>query len=730
MTYKETAFKIGIKRSLRRVKCISYHNFEVDIRFLKAELRHRKCPSIIHSREGDILLCIPETCFDVLKELAQTVGSSDMSDHEVDEGMLGKLIHDSIRIELLNSGNFKILGSKIVNIGTLRNVIPRFFVRYDAYKTRLLKYKNSFYLGIDRSFKLEPTQEATLDSNPYLWLAVTSVKVRAGSNWRAFILTHNICDSSKLQQTKRLVEFLGLNPRNINWDGARLLEAQLHPLSYTLGYQLKRERLLSKDGTICLPDSILYPVASLENIKYIAEMLRPSWPGIKLTLAPKDRFREAEKFIKTLAGRDIDLHGLQFEISEEPLSVDDSLVKTTPRIWVRSANSDKQISETPSDRFDPKGKYAPLHGPSLSEIKIAVLGSGSLREKFGNSFWSFKNRLVSHLKAETKARILIEDIDYGNLEDEKTLRSVLSELAKKEFKVVIAPVTSDKEYALFETNAVRYKLIPQSLNLSKNLDRGDLSYRALPIARHIEYVLGYRLVRLQYPRALGNYSIVAVDATPVWFRGYAKLGVAPVLMDPSGLNLDYLDLVIGENEEEVIEGVFEKLSYMNIKNALIYVNRRSIPPLLLEKYYDEFEQLIIIAISKIGVPRLVIVDDTSVRSPERGIFVEHTSSTTKGFNHYEYLGVTSIITDIAQKQDLTPITGTYSIYIKDNVKIDVKELLDYVYSSTMIFVESPLYLPSFPQPLHEAHRKSRKLHKLSRYVDVINIMNADTLKLL
>jgi len=50
-------------------------------------------------------------------------------------------------------------------------------------------------------------------------------------------------------------------------------------------------------------------------------------------------------------------------------------------------------------------------------------------------------------------------------------------------------------------------------------------------------------------------------------------------------------------------------------------------------------------------------------------------------------------------------------------------------SSTMIFVESPHFMPTLPQPLHEADRLSRKLHVISKHV-IIERLKSNILELL
>jgi hypothetical protein len=216
---------------------------------------------------------------------------------------------------------------------------------------------------------------------------------------------------------------------------------------------------------------------------------------------------------------------------------------------------------------------------------------------------------------------------------------------------------------------------------------------------------------------LEDYVIVAVDATPLMLRGYSKLGVAPVLMDPSGLNLEYLDVVIGGNEEEVLGKVLDILSdKLRYRKVLFYVNRTSVPQDILDRYVGKFEELLVVAFSKRGIPRLLKLQsggqEISVSLPEGGSFVKHEVTSSGSFNVYHYIGVTNTI----ERDDLTPITASIRVYTTRRLSgSEERALLGYIQSSTGIYVESPYNLPSPPQPLHEAHRLSRKLYKISRW---------------
>ncbi|MFZ8795207.1 MAG: hypothetical protein ACO2O2_15190, partial [Acidilobaceae archaeon] len=119
-------------------------------------------------------------------------------------------------------------------------------------------------------------------------------------------------------------------------------------------------------------------------------------------------------------------------------------------------------------------------------------------------------------------------------------------------------------------------------------------------------------------------------------------------MDPSGLDLEYLDLVVGGNEEEVLDKVLDILSdKLESGRVLIYVNRASVPQDILDRYVGGFKELLVIAFSKRGVPRLLKLQSwgqkIGVSLPEGGSFVEHGVTGGSSFNVYHYMGVTNTI---------------------------------------------------------------------------------------
>ncbi|MFZ8788707.1 MAG: hypothetical protein ACO2OZ_03450 [Acidilobaceae archaeon] len=107
-----------------------------------------------------------------------------------------------------------------------------------------------------------------------------------------------------------------------------------------------------------------------------------------------------------------------------------------------------------------------------------------------------------------------------------------------------------------------------------------------------------------------------------------------------------------------------------------------------------------------------------------GSFVKHGVTGGGSFNVYHYIGVTNTI----ERYDLTPITASIRVYTRRRLSDSgERALLGYIQSSTGIYVESPLNLPSLPQPLYEAHRLSRKLYRISRWGVIVEKLKPEVL---
>jgi hypothetical protein len=724
--YVETAFKVQVKRRPSNLLCAPlYGATGKDVGVLRSLLRGRDCPTTLTRVGGELMLCcVPDDeCAEILEKYVGT----EIRPRALSEDALRGVVHDAIRLELLKkSRSFRIVSQRIIDIQSRDVIIRELFVKYNAYKTRVLRYKGLLYFAVDKAYKLEPAPEVNLrniaERLPEILENVDQVKVVEGSR-RAFMLTHSKCGGSQKELAKRLLEFMGVRADSINWEEAVLYEVQPHPLSYTFRFMLKQNNLLTGEGVTCLPDVVLYPVASLDTVKSVAKALNKEI-DLGLTLSPQERLEEARGLASRVAG-EIAFGDLELLLDENVLEIpagSEDLVATKASLYVHRLGAEEpEIAEV----FNPRDTYEAIRAPKThgEKIRVALVRRKDVEaERLGDQaereITAFKNSLESRLRRETELEVEVENEAFeGGLEDRDSVENFADQLKSSNYDAVVAPVISAREYALFEFYAAKLGLLPQSIDLSKPT---ELRWRALPIARHLEYKLGFRLALVaDYPPILSGRKIGALDATPIKFRGYAKMGVTPVISDPSCTDIEYLDPVIGENEEEVIRGGLSVLADKHSK-MLVYVNRAWLRREVLEEAGERFDDPVVVAVSKQGIPRLVKVAGGSAKLPERGVFVWHGVEEVGSFREYSFVGVTNIV----EEKDLTPVTGVYRVYVPKDVELDAgtrAALFSYVQSSTMVFVESPMHLPSLPQPLHEAHRLSKKLFKVARWVPIAEL---------
>ncbi|MFZ8795161.1 MAG: hypothetical protein ACO2O2_14950, partial [Acidilobaceae archaeon] len=558
--YVETAFKVTVEKHPEKMKCVPLGDIELDIGFVRSELRGKECPSIITKKGSETYLCFLDStqeCSSYIEGLCK--GGCSQKEIDVERADVEKLVHEVIRIRLMRHG-YKVIKGKLIDVDSLSVIVRGYFNRFDAYKTSLIHFHGGILLAIDKSFKLEPDRKASLNKiseelSTDVIESLGFVKVIEGDH-RAF-KPIGYCDNVDL--ARRMLRFLNIDPDGVDWSRSKIVKVQPHHLALSFIDQARKKDLLLMDDRgnyyTCLPVTLLYLVASLDNIKTVAGALGRDVSGVtKLTLPPQTRLDESLKLVGSIAGT-LSLDDFEIYVADKPLLIHEdgsTLLRVQASLKRRSKGSEI------IDRFIPIMSYEPIIiPPGLNEINVAIIRRKGLEEKYlgdraGDLIREFKQKLKSRLERETKVKVDVRDFHYdGELRE---IGKIIKEGKGKGFDahVVIAPVFDEREYAFFEYGVAREGLIPQALDLSKKTPRGEplsLMYGALPIARHIEYKLGFRLVEIDYPSMLEDHVVVAVDATPLMLRGYSKLGVAPVLMDPSGLNLEYLDLVVGGNEE-------------------------------------------------------------------------------------------------------------------------------------------------------------------------------------
>jgi hypothetical protein len=161
--YVETAFKVTVEKHPEKMKCVPLGDIELDIGFVRSELRGKGCPSIIIKKGNEAYLCFLDStqeCSSYIKGLCK--GGCPQKEIDVERADVEKLAHEVIRIRLMRH-SYKVIKGKLVNVDSLNVIVPGYFNKFDAYKTSLTHFQGGILLAIDKSFKLEPGREAVTE---------------------------------------------------------------------------------------------------------------------------------------------------------------------------------------------------------------------------------------------------------------------------------------------------------------------------------------------------------------------------------------------------------------------------------------------------------------------------------------------------------------------------------------------------------------------------------------
>ena len=469
--YVETAFKVTVEKHPEKMKCVSLGDIELDIGFVRSELRGKGCPSIITKKGNEAYLCFLDStqeCSSYIEGLCK--GGCSQKEIDVERADVEKLAHEVIRIRLMEY-DYKVIKGKLVDVDSLSVIAPGYFNKFDAYKTSLTHFHGEILLAIDKSFKLEPGREASLSKiseklGANVIESLGFVKVIGGDH-RAF-KPIGYCDNVDLALARRMLRFLNIDPDGVDWSRSKIVKVQPHHLALSFIDQARKKDLLVMDGRgnyyTCLPDTLLYLVASLDNIKTIAGALGRDVSRVtKLTLSPQTRLDESLKLVGSIAGT-LSLGGLEIHVDDKPLLIYENrgeALRVQASLKRRRGEGEEVIH-----KFTPSNPYEPIVAPrGLSEVNVAVIRRSSLEKKYVGSkaddlVEGFKRGLRRWLNREAKVRVTVEDFPYdGNL---LNVDEVVEEMRDKGFNahVVIAPVFDEREYAFFEYGVAREGLIP------------------------------------------------------------------------------------------------------------------------------------------------------------------------------------------------------------------------------------------------------------------------------
>ncbi|MEM4847166.1 MAG: hypothetical protein QW794_05355 [Thermosphaera sp.] len=591
--------------------------------------------------------------------------------------------------------------------------------------------KTGYVLALDPCVKLEaytPLSELNLSEIKN----IDRVKVRGLSPSKFKLL--EVIDKPNEDQREIAVKTLEALKRLHPNLPTRLMSdriAKVTPCSYQLLEYFKEANLMrtepdSHQPFVYLPSSVLYPVASFDELK--ALKVDVDKKKLKFWIGPSERYEKAINYVREILLRDknqggIRIGGISIFIQEEIISVN-RRDKTSCTVLVKSKNDSYQnvkLSDIPNKR---------LWTEEISPIKIGLLPKVAIACSNVEAFETIsllEKYLKSYLSSITKVNAEVELLSNGRSSRPifDSVEDVINLAKRNSFNVIVLVGKGDEEeYARFEyeLSSINDKtIVPQYIDGQKiaAIKVDSSAKRSHAIARYIDNVaytivkcilpkLDWRYVKLEAPEVLNNAVIVGVDKTYVNIKKGVSLAVAAVLQSADGLRMNHLPPLLVENERDAVLQVAKKVKGESYDGPIIFCINRSYIPM---DVYTELqnllgEQLIVVSASKThSMSRLLEKEGKTFVNPMLGSY----AVLEEDKSHGRYLVASTFL----EGKDRTIKPTLVEIMIA-GVNIDARKVLNYISSTQALCIETPYNVASLPWPLHRAHNLSEKISKITR----------------
>jgi len=633
-----------------------------------------------------------------------------------------QLATSAVRLRLKRDGWYP-EGSKLFNPKRGERIFegPQVY-RYEALRLSVHCYEHTggYLFSVDPSFKLD-THIALNELSEDIRARLPTVKVCGGHFSFELLGIEKSGEEDLARLAKNTLEALKELDSRVEERGFGGV-ARVYPRSLRLREFLSSRNLLVKgERGVCyayLSLGSLRPLPSLENLKLVGVNLTkyPMW------LTPQKRYELVRDFIKDV--EEIEVNGLEFKVLSKELT---RVAYAELRPTAKTANG----SEVGLDSIVERGSWL---AEEDGKAAITPIRSGKkLRVALVNTHPEVSGRVLRELQSSLNQTL--KGITSGAAEV-ITAKSLDDTLTSSEFNGVICVGRGDeREYADFEYEVASRGLIPQYIDGDKMLSlieesekkkrRFNPRFYAFPIAKSIAFRAGWRYVRLDPPPALVRTPIAGVDKTFVRVQRGVNLGMVPVLMEPSGLDVTYLDPVLGDNEEKVFVEAVSRLKRVlrDERSIMLCINRAYIPDVLVDELEKSFsEGFICASVTKTHNLSRLLKKGKSDR------YVNPTTGAYCVLREERYHGVYLVAaSDLKGKDDRTIRPVLVNIEVK-GLRVAARDVLKYLFDMNVLNIESPYFPASLPWPLHQADRLCKKIYSISTYVH--QIPSGSVLKLL
>lgn len=587
--------------------------------------------------------------------------------------------------------------------------------KHEAYTVAVHYFsKVGHVLVVDPGFKLE-TYRPLADLKPELRRSVTKVKLREPVF--GFVL-HEVIENAEddlRDRAERTLEALRkLHPSTSPARSFTVVSgiARVTPLGRRLLEYLKELRLLNRESVrgnaggahfAYLPLSVLFPVATLEQLKGLGV----NTGELKLWMSPQVRYEMAQELLSRI-GQKLKIGGVEIEVKGGPVELPAEQLKAVSR----AASTDSVVSPGDVARRGWWSSAKPLREGETPRVAVACTCERVERSLLEE----LRRGLRSWLETLTRLKVSVEMLDS------KPLQSHIRELAARAKDsgfnaVVLVGCGSDDEYARFECELSKVRLVPQYIDGQRlaSTGGGALRHYSFPIAKGIAWRLGWRHVMLEAPEPLRSAHVVGVDRTYVRVGRGVSLAVAAVMQSADGLQLMHLQPKYVEDEEgAVLEVAREvKASLRGDVPVVFCVNRSLLSDELLGGLRSLFgDRLVVVGASKThSAPRLL----SKVQTEKDAVFANPPVDTYVVLDEEKHYGkylVTSS-TALHGERTLKPVLASIYCALPGLAPQDV---VQYIFSTRALCVEAPSHVASLPWPLYRADHLCKKISRIAEVV--------------
>ncbi|MCC6005145.1 MAG: hypothetical protein LM590_12485 [Thermofilum sp.] len=662
---------------------------------VRSLLNRRSIPNVVRRVEGKLCVVTLSECKDLREPMRV--------ESTVDSHTLASLANSAIRLKLRREG-WTTSYPKIFNPEMYEDLLGGGDVRrYNAYRVAVHYHDDlkCHIVSVDPSFKLETSVTLNELSDSVL-ASIHTVKI-CGERYSFELLGIEEGSGEAVEYAQRTVEILRSKLR-LQISGAEEKVAKVYPRSRQLREFLSKYNLLLKEtkgrgawSYAYLPTDALCPVPSFENLRALGVDLskKPMWK------TPNKRYEEAKEFAKSIEA--VKISGLEVKLLDAEPTLINAQEKLMPLAQTQGGKAVRLDDVV--DRGAWGSRIIPIRRGS--EIRGALINKHPGVDE--DAVETLRWYLEGMLKGITGGQASIEIVQG------------FDQIEGANFNAVIYIGPGDPRlYAEIEYRVAGQGLIPQYIDGDKLCERmhGKRKIRienyAFPIAKGLAFRAGWRYLSLTPPPELEDAVIAGVDRTYVRVGNGMGLGVVPVLTSPDGLDVSYLDPIVGGGEEEIaVEAarkLREQLDKSNANTLVLLVNRANVPRELEEVLEREFDRYVCVGVARDhSYPRLLRKEPgvNVYVNPAVGDYCVISEKDTTG----AYLVSAS---DLRKSQDRT-IKPLLVRCIIRGLGVRPRDVLRYVLSMNTLNIEGAYFPASLPWPLHRADRLCKKLYSLALY---------------